>query len=117
MDRNQCSIDPLQLGFLVVKMSPKSMESNENTLMLGRKTQVPPWGAGGVCHCLSQQALDLLHHPGEHFRGSLVDEGIPLICLTLQCLVGVVCGVGGSTAGPICVREDGCLLPLTRGYP
>lgn len=117
MDRNQCSIDPFQLVFLVVKMPSKIIESNENTLRLGRKTQLPPWGAGGCCHCLSQQALDLLHHPGEHFRGSLMDEGIPLICLSLEWPVGVLYGVGGSTAGPVCVREDGCLLPLTRGYP
>lgn len=36
--------------------------------------------------------------------------------LSRESPLDVPCGVGGSTAGPVCVTEDGCLLPLTRGY-
>lgn len=39
----------------------------------------------------------------------------PLSFLSHECPVDLVCGTGCS-AGPVCEREDGCSLPLTKGH-
>lgn len=51
---------------------------------------------------------------GEHCGGAFDELWHPLSCLPCECPVDVTCVVEGSTAGPVCVREDGCSLPLTR---
>lgn len=123
-----CSIDPLQLVSLVVKVPQKAQNLVDSCIFRpsGNAPAHPPGQGPGscsrlwICCIFVHQVQSCGAKPQEWVWGVLwgVFDGLwhPLLCLSLECPMDGACGVEGSTAGPVCVREDESSVPLTRGY-
>lgn len=114
--------DPFHLVFLVVKVPQKHriLWVNIHSDQVTMSRYVPPegaqWGRSLATDSgsVALPAIVWCKASGEHSEGSLIGLWHPLSCLSHDCPMVVACGVGSSTAGPVCVMGvmgDNCLWP------
>lgn len=110
-------IDPPQL-LLVVKVPPGAQNAMVNRAQAGQEKPGTspgwslPWsltaGSRFAASPCSPAVQGFRSGSGERSGGSLMGSHVHIPWMYLP-------RTGGSTAGPVCMREDGWSVPLTRG--